>query len=369
MSSSQIRRSAPIVVLLLALLGGTPAAAALYGGIEIGAKGVKAIALDVTSSAAGPEIKVLMTGTQNTTLTAGLAASKKFSARALEDTAAAVTKLLNKMQKEHHIPRANIFVVGSSGLFSAISGDKEATDANRKALMAAIRSASGEPMSFVDVRREAELTINAVIPPRNASSSVLIDIGSGNTKGGYRSKDGRYVLFGIPYGSVTFSDCIAKQPGTESSADRAVAARRKVLTPALRKDLDGKMGLTERERIYLSGGATWALATYMHPGDRTSYVPITRDDVARYCQLLQKTPGRHPTIDLSAIPDEAVRAAASKEIARVNKVFTPEQLLAGAEILKALTVEFDFSAKKVSFVRHAYIGWILAFVLEKEQAH
>jgi len=50
----------------------------------------------------------------------------------------------------------------------------------------------------------------------------------------------------------------------------------------------------------------------------------------------------------------------------VKKGFTPEQLLAGAEILKALAEEFDFAKeKKVYFARQAYLGWILAYVIEK----
>jgi len=41
-------------------------------------------------------------------------------------------------------------------------------------------------------------------------------------------------------------------------------------------------------------------------------------------------------------------------------------LLAGAEIIKGLSKEFGFdSGKKLYFVRHAQIGWILAFVKEQ----
>src|SRR6266705_1372620 len=70
------------------LLISSTARADPYGGIEIGAKGVKATALDVTGGAEGFDTKSLMAKTQNTTLVSGLASTGRFDAKALEDTAA-----------------------------------------------------------------------------------------------------------------------------------------------------------------------------------------------------------------------------------------------------------------------------------------
>src|SRR5207237_384518 len=82
-----------------------------------------------------------------------------------------------------------LYVVGSSGLFSAIEGKKDAVKANQDALAEAIREACGLKMTFIDVTREAELSIDGVIPAKHAAVSMLLDIGSGNTKGGFRDGD------------------------------------------------------------------------------------------------------------------------------------------------------------------------------------
>ena len=66
------------VCLMAAMLGlalPTPGRAEVHGGIEIGAKGVKATVIDVADGADGYEVKILLSGTKNTTLTAGLAAA------------------------------------------------------------------------------------------------------------------------------------------------------------------------------------------------------------------------------------------------------------------------------------------------------
>ena len=355
-------------LLVWALLAGR-ARADVHGGIEVGAKGVKATVVDVTGGADGYDVKVLMSGTQNTTLVAGLASSGRFEAGALQDTAAAVAKFAARMGKEQNVPAERLYVVGSSGLFSALAGKTDAIKANQDALAAAVRDACGLKMTFIDVDREVELSLAGTVPARDAGAAVLLDVGSGNTKGGYRDADKGCVSAGIPYGSVTFADLVKKRADKGTFAENADALREEVLAPALKKAAEGKPGLRQRPRVYLSGGASWALATLVRPGDRADYVALTADDVDAYRKLLLATPGAYPAPDLSAIADAAAREAARKEIEQVKGVFKPEQLLAGAEILKALSDELDFGKdKKVSFVRHAQVAWILAYVAEKAGA-
>ena len=222
-------------------------------------------------------------------------------------------------------------------------------------------------MTFIDVSARPSCPSKERVPAKYADSALLLDIGSGNTKGGYRDADGSCVTFGVPYGSVTFADLIKAH--SDKGPDAASALRQEVLVPALKKAIDAKPGLAKRDRIYLSGGAAWALATLVRPGDRGDYVALTADDIDAYRTLLRKDPTAYPAPDLSAVADAATRAAAEKEIAQVKTVFKPEQLLAGAELLKGLSDAFDFGqGKKLFFARDAQVGWILAYVVEKAGA-
>lgn len=361
-----------VVGLMVAILGlglHAQARAEVHGGIEIGGKGVKATVLDVADGTDGFEAKVLLSGTKNTALTSGLASAERFEAGALKETSAAVAKFAEQMRKEYKVPDSRIYVVGSSGLFSALGSKKEAIRANQIILAVAVREACGLQIRFIDVRREVELSLAGIVPAKRAADSLLLDIGGGNTKGGYREADKECVTVSIPYGSVTFADLVEKHAEKGKYGETAAALRADILAPALRKGIDEQPELLKRKRVYLSGGAIWAMATFIRPSDRRSYVALTADNITAYRQLLLKTPDAFPMIDLSTIEDEKVREAAHKEIERVKKVYQPRQLLAGAEILQALSSEFHFDKeKKLYFARNAPTGWILAYVAEKAVA-
>ena len=340
-----------------------------YGGIEIGGKGVKATVVEVRRGPGGPEVRVLYSASKNTAVTAGLAKTRRFDPAAVKATARAVATFAQLVQKAHELPPGRMHIVGSSGLFSALRGDREAIEQNRRALAEAVRAASGMPMGFINVEQESRLSIDGIIPPDQLNTAVLLDIGGGNTKGGCRTGPGRYVTFGVPFGSVTFADAARQNGKGETFADKAEAARTALLQPALHKSIEGKDELLKRPSVYLSGGACWSLATLMKPADRGSYVRLTAEDIKAYRDLLRKANGKFPEVDLSAIKDEAVRKAAAKEIGKVRVVMKPEQLLAGAEILLALSEGMHLDkARQVSFVRHAQIGWLVAYLLEKTEA-
>jgi exopolyphosphatase/pppGpp-phosphohydrolase len=341
--------------------------AEVHGGIEIGGKGVKATVLDVTGGADGYDIKSLLAKTQNTAIVKGLADTGRFDAGAVAETAAAVAQFAELMRTDYKVPTERLYVVGSSGLFSAIESKPEAIKVNQELLADAVERASHLKMSFIDVDREVELSITGTVPTKYLDTALLLDVGSGNTKGGYRAGAGQCVSMGIPYGSITYSDLVRKRAGNGAYEVTAVALRQEILEPALRKALEGKEGQLKRDRIYLSGGACWALATLIHPGDRGAYVALTADDVDAYCKQLLDAPGVFPSLDLSTISDPVVRAAAEKEIAQVKNVYKVPQLLGGAEILKALATTYDFGSKKVFFARNAQSAWIIAYVVEKSK--
>ena len=358
--------SARLAWVLAALLLAAPARAALHGGIEIGAKGVKATVVEVSGDADAYDVKVLMAATENTTLTAGLGESERFADAAVKATAAAVAKFADTMRKEHKVPAEHLYVVGSSGLFSPIENKPEAVKANKEALAAAVKDASGLKMTFIDVRRKAELSIEGVVPRKYLAEAELIDIGSGNTKGGFRDGTKDAVTFGVPFGSVTFSDAARGAAGDGTYADKAAALRKEVLAPALHKAIEQKPGLTKRGRIYLGGGAVWAMASLVRPGGSEPYLAVTPDDVAAYRKLLAASPGEFPKADLSVL-GEGRRAAAEKEIGRVKKTLRRNSSCRVGNFGGAAD-QFDFKEKKVFFARNAYLAWILAYVTEQGRA-
>ena len=60
--------------------------------------------------------------------------------------------------------------------------------------------------------------------------------------------------------------------------------------------------------------------------------------------------------------DDARRQEAKKEIDAIKATFTPRNIIAGAEILSAVSEEFKLRNMKVWFARYGNLSWILSYV-------
>jgi serine/threonine protein kinase len=328
-----------------------------YGGIEIGSKGIKAIALKVDASKEGYETKALMPlKTVNTTLMSGVAQTGKFSPEAIDDTAKAVKNLYTQMRDQYGVATERIHIIGSSGLKKPDSSDVD----NKDELVKKIESATGARMSFLDAEHEVLYTISGTIPSQYLSTGILVDIGSGNTKGGYQegNQGDRFVTMSIPFGTVSFTDEITKQGGKgDNFSQQAERLRGEVLLPALRQELGRKPGLVNRRRVYLSGGIVWAMTTLLHPANRDADVKITAEDISTFANRALSGDKSLLNPTLSGIADAKTRQEVEQEKEQIIDSFSPHNLIAGAELLQAVYSEFKLSDKEVSFSRYNSMGW------------
>lgn len=347
----------------------------LYGGIEVGSKGVKATAIRVMENEDGYSVKLVYAEVINTTIMQ--LKDNKFAPDIIRDTVQAISKLQNRMKDEYRVPEFHINIIGSSGLRAD----------NPQDLVKAVRDKTGKTMAFLDVETEVQLSVVGTIPQRyktktgwadNRGTSVLIDVGSGNTKGGYQvirqmptgAPDYDYVTVGIPKGTVSFTNEINQSIG-EAGDLFAFAKKAKELSPAsvrssLRKEMERKPGLFNRQRVYLTGGIVWAMATLLHPDDRRTFVPLTGDEIEMFHRMVTSDPDSlqkllNPNLT-KRIPNRQLRLEAEKEIESVRNAFSPRNLIAGAEILKSVNAEFSLSGKRIRFARYGYLSWILSYV-------
>lgn len=354
-----------------------PAPEQLHGGIEIGSKGIKAIVVRVSSEDEGYAVKILYAEIVNTTPVQ--TKDGKFTPEAIRDTGVAVGRFYQRMLQEYRIPPDQVHIVVSSGLVGE----------NPQDLAAEVRKRTNQTPAFLDVDSEVQLTISGAIPKRykvgqkwydNRGISVLIDIGSGNTKGGYQqlrqvaigSPDYDYVSWGITKGTVTYTTEVSRAAG--EAADYATFVKRSQelsntsLRAPLRNEVARKPGLINRKKVYLSGGIAWAIATLIHPEDRRSFTPLTTDDINTFYNRATTNPETLMEPDLSRISNPAQRQEAEHEIESVRNTFTPKNLIAGAEIMRAVAAEMNLAGKRLLFVRYGHLAWILSYVrLQAEQ--
>ena len=347
------------------LLSSSRSNAETFGGIEIGAKGIKFTVVEATPTPEGTDLKVVGSGSANATLVMGLAKDGNFAPEALKEAGNIVTKFLGEIKEKHMVKMENIFLVGSSGIFSPIEKMPDAVKANQEILAKAMFETSSLKMDFIDARREAELSIKGMVPTKFRDESILIDIGSGNTKGGYQEPEGKFVTFAAPFGTTSFATQVSAAGG--SFVEKLNSLKESALVPALHKELQSSENFAKRNRVYLSGGIAYATVTLTHFEKKRVYIPITPKLFDDLEARLLKDPTAFPAPDLSTIPDEGWRMAVSKEVERVKGIYKPEQLLAGVQILKVIASELEIEKQKKSlfFVRDGHLGWITAYVSEK----
>jgi uncharacterized protein (TIGR03000 family) len=163
---------------------------------------------------------------------------------------------------------------------------------------------------------------------------------------------------------VTYTTAAKNEAKTSSIelAEAVAKLRDSMITKPLSDQVASHPGLAKTDTVYLSGGIVWTMASLLHPDEpQEEYLAVTAKDIDTFHQLLTKSPGSVPMPDLAKIRDEGTRKLAESEIQRAKDTFTPDQMLAGSEVLKAVSDVMKFGGKKVYFSRYGYIAWISAY--------
>jgi hypothetical protein len=341
----------------------------LFAGIELGSESIKAIATRIANSEDGSGVKLI--NSEVIDLSLDLKGKGAIPAQLAEKAAVAVEKLRSQLEQQSRIPPEHIYIVGRSGIDTRL----------RAELTSAIKKLSGKNVAFLDQATETQLSIVGVIPKReragstlvdNRTRSVLIDIGNYSTRGGYEllrySPAAQYdfVTMNVARGTISFSDEVLKAVGVNGDWTALVKEARTIgatsIRRALRDEVMNKPGLLNRKRVYLTGGIVTALATLLYPAERQNFVPLTVKDFADFAtQALRNQPALLKP-NLSAISDRKVRQEVEKELAEVRSKYTSQQLIAGAELLKVISTEFNWQDKKILFVRFGHLGSVLSYI-------
>jgi hypothetical protein len=343
----------------------------LYAGIELGADGARAVALRISSNGEEPGVKLIYS--EDIHLSLGRTSAGDFSPQAASEAGSAVKKLLMRLRQEHRVPDEHIYLIGSSQL----GADQP------EGLIKTINKATGKTLTFLDAATEVQLSIVGTIPQRerngdtwidNRTSSVLFEIGGGSTLGGYQllkyspPAPPRYefVTMNIPYGAVSFANEVSRAVGERNELPAFIQHSKELGAASFRKSLqkarEGKPGLLTRKRVYLSGGIVRALATLLHPEERQSFVPLTAQDIATFVNKAYRDPVGLLDPNLSQIRSRELRQEIERELETVRNNFTPQQIVAGAEMLRAAADEFDWEEKTLWFARFGHLSRILSYV-------
>jgi tetratricopeptide (TPR) repeat protein len=325
---------------------------AIYSGVEVGSKGVKAQAYRIGfKEDEFYDLQEVFRESINTTIIAGVKETGAFSKDGIEETAQAVKTLIEKL-KEKGVPGNNIFVVTSS----AISSVK-----NRDELAKRVEELTGYKLEFLTVKDEVLYGIAGAVPLKYFYNSILVDVGSGNTKIGYLEKIGGSInvrSFELPYGTVSLTERASK--GKDFRRE-LVEVLSKEVEPLLKREAQKNPAYLNRKNVFLVGGIVWAMSTIQKPEQvEEAYVRVSASDIRNFVQAIRQNPDRVLNPDLSKLKPE-VRDKAKKQIEKVKDVFSVDNLYAGSMLLESISRTFNFEKRNLLFPR--YGNWLVGYVV------
>lgn len=327
----------------------------LYGVIEVGSTGIKGEIIQELPKPNEDGFKFISREEKIEERNA-----KAVEPKAQSEAVSSVKSMFDEIKTRFSIPCEQIVIYGSSGVAQKAP--------NKDALAKEIQKETGRVMEFISPEEEAYLVFDGVVPEWRRNEVVMIDIGSGNIKGAYlkNSNKDKHTTFDIPLGTKTFTREITNQQGTLEFTKAAINVKRKVLIPQIRDTLQRKPGVQNLSRIYLAGGISWALSTLMRPCDDEQEIRNIREE--RVAKFLRLYPADINTFYYNAARDRKTlfepdlskctpeqKNKVKKNIEKIRKnIFSQYNLIAGAEILRALSDELKFSEKeRIFFARYA----------------
>jgi hypothetical protein len=331
----------------------------IYTGIEVGSKGVKISVIEIGRNAKkNGAFNILKDSSVNTDFIS-------FTDPTFDATLTGFLGMYEKALKEYKIPSKRIFTVISSGV--KMQAEKDNKTEWVKKLIDQFRLGTGEPnrqVEVVDVTKEAKLSHLGIVPDSRRYSTFLIDIGSGNTKGGFFpfGNTDDFKLFQLNWGTKSAANATEKRLDGDASLTNYYKQLQRVLAGAENSEViyavnsSGAYPLSDN--IAVSGGIAWAVANLLHPElVDNPIVSVSFDEVKRFCEKIYSDPATY-----SGKMEE--KEAIKTEVSRVHKVFDQRSLMAGAGLLMKIMRQFEsaFDSKHFYLVKNGQVGWVSAYV-------
>ncbi len=341
---------------------------AIYAGIEVGAKGVKMSILEIGKNAQKTgAFNVLKDTSVNSDFIT-------FSPASFQATLNAFSNLYTQAKKDYNISTESIFTVISSGVKS--QAEKDNKNSWIKNLIDSFKSKVNEPLrevAVIDVLEEAKLSHLGIVPESRRYTTFLIDIGSGNTKGGFFPNGDTKMLklFQLTWGTKSTANATEKRCEDDKTLDNYNKQLARVLTGAENSEIiymvNESGAYPMSDYIAFSGGIAWSVATLISPElAGNTVIPVTYEDVLKFSERIYKNyPSLSDDAIVKSITEKTIdKVAIAKEVKRVNQVFDQKSLMAGTGLLLKIMRQFEgiYEKKQFFLVKNGQVGWISAYV-------
>jgi hypothetical protein len=340
----------------------------IFAGIEVGSKGVKMSLVEIDKKAVrAGSFHLLKDSSVNTDFIS-------FNEPTFSATLDGLTGLFTAINNKYQIPSDRIFTVVSSGVKG--QAEKDNKTAWIQKLVDSFRIRIKEPerkVEVVDIKEEARLSHLGIVPEEKRFTTFLVDIGSGNTKGGYFPTDNtnEIRLFQVNWGTKSINNATEKRLEADKSITNYSRQLTRVLSGTPNTEIEYAVNVSGAynmsDNIAFSGGIAWSVSTLLFPEMvDNNVIPVTYDEVQKFSERLVRNYNDFSTDNiLRRISDNSVdKTAVTKEVKDVNKVFDQRALIAGVGLLLKIMRQFEgvYEKKQFYLVKNGQVGWVSAYV-------
>ena len=352
--------AALLILMILAIKLNSQSEPTNFAGIEVGSKGVKLCILKTELKENNLAQKIMYDTTINTDFI-------KFTNSSHDATLSAVLILYRIANQNFNVLAENIFLAISSGVKQ--TADREDKVENMTQLAASIKSVFGYPnkeVEVVSVYQESIFTHTSIIPKADNMTTIIIDIGSGNIKGGYFISPHVFNIFNILWGTKSTTNAIEKVCDSLCTVDEFSKLLYKKLNQLNEKDIPNavdKCGITNYDfKILFSGGIAWATATLARPElIKEKNIDLSYSEVEKFHYQLVK--------NFEKITDGEYSRQFIDEKSNVKKVFNQKSLIGGSGLLLSVMKKFERvnGTKSYGFIKNNKTGWLPGYIMNKVQ--
>ena len=325
----------------------------LFAGIEIGSKGIKMSVLDVRNIKRG-DIVIKSYWSENVGIARGIAIDGNLAKEDIDIAAATVLSNYIKIKNEFKVADENIFIVGSSGVAMA---------KNTQELSDKVKLATNKILDFIDAQTEGKMLLKGCVPPSDYKNSMILDIGGGNTKGGYVDirNDDAFVFFplSVSYGTITLTEAVLKKTRKDNISE--YNEKSFGFLPTLRDQISAMYATSpvalEKEKVFMSGGAVWAFYTLYNGVAKENFSKFNLEDVLNYDAILKNNFKKFEEL-----------AKTDKDAERVLKTYSQKYLISGSNILLVcLEAIPGINEKKLYFAKEGQIAWLVSYIADRSK--
>lgn len=332
----------------------------LYAGIEIGSKGIKTSIIDVNNIKRG-NYDIVSFWTENVGIAKGISINGNLDDADINRAGVVVLENLKKIQNKYKVLDENIFIVGSSGVAMAN---------NTQMLTDKIKALTGKDLEFINAETEGKMLLKGSIPPKEYDDAIVLDIGGGNTKGGYVdvNNNDNFVFFPLKldYGTITLTEAINKTIVIPSQINDLTVYKEKsfayapMLRDRIKEMLDSEPQSLDKNKIYLSGGALWAFTTLYYNNENNNdehFVRLKMEDIVNYDAILKNNFIKYENL-----------AQTNKNADRVINTYGQRHLISANSILIACLESIpNLKSKKIYFAKEGQIAWLVSYVVDRSK--